>query len=67
MVAMQYLARDIKLTLLIKFTLLLILWWVCFKPAEKPVINTQLWLLGSVSQPNTTDIANTVDQSSPKS
>jgi hypothetical protein len=63
---MRYLARDIKLTLLIKFTMLLILWWVCFKHPEKPVINTQQWLLGAVAQPNATDTVNKVDRSSPK-
>ena len=40
------LSRDIKLTLIIKFTLLIILWFVCFKDTKKPHITTQQWMLG---------------------
>ena len=43
---MRSLARDIKLTLLIKFSLLIILWFVCFKGVEKPSMSTQRLLLG---------------------
>ena len=43
---MRSLARDIKFTLLIKFSLLVILWFICFKGVEKPSISTQQWLLG---------------------
>ena len=43
---MRSLARDIKFTLFIKFSLLFILWLVCFKGVEKPSMNPQQWLLG---------------------
>lgn len=44
---MRSLARDIRITLLIKFSLLIILWIICFKGVEKPSMNTQEWLLGT--------------------
>lgn len=44
---MKPLTRDITVTLLIKFTLLILLWIVCFKHIEKPVKNTEQWLLGT--------------------
>ena len=44
---MKSLARDIRFTLIIKFTLLTILWFVCFKGVKKPAIDTQQWMLGS--------------------
>ena len=44
---MRTLARDIKLTLLVKFSLLFILWLICFKDVVKPAIDTQQWLFGS--------------------
>ena len=44
---MRTLARDIKLTLIIKFSLLIILWFICFKNVEKPSMNTQQWLFGT--------------------
>ena len=43
---MRSLAGDIRVTLLIKFTLLIILWLICFKGVEKPSMNTKEWLLG---------------------
>ncbi len=43
---MRSLARDIQLTLIIKFSLLIILWLVCFKHVEKPSMNRSQWLLG---------------------
>lgn len=46
------LTRDIVLTLIVKLTLLFILWAVCFKNAEKPNKNTEQWLLGTVQQQN---------------
>ena len=42
---MRSLTRDIQITLFVKFSLLIILWFVCFKGVEKPSINTQQWLL----------------------
>lgn len=44
------LTRDILLTLIIKFSLLFVLWFVCFKHVEKPHKNTEQWLLGTVPQ-----------------
>ncbi|USQ13438.1 hypothetical protein J2N86_12205 [Legionella lytica] len=41
------LTRDILLTLIVKFSLLFVLWAVCFKNVEKPNKNTEQWLLGS--------------------
>ena len=43
---MRSLARDIRLTLFIKFSLLILLWFVCFKQVEKPRLSSQAWLLG---------------------
>ena len=42
------LTRDILLTLVIKFSLLFLLWSVCFKNVEKPQQTTEQWLLGTV-------------------
>jgi len=46
---MKPLKRDILITLIVKFMLLITLWWVCFKDVEKPVKDTRQWLLGSSS------------------
>lgn len=45
---MKTLTRDISITLLVKFILLFLLWWVCFSHVKKPVMDTGQWLLGSV-------------------
>ena len=55
---MRSLSRDIKLTLLIKFSLLIILWLVCFKGVEKPSMSTQQWLLGSNLHTDKAPLAN---------
>ena len=58
---MRSLARDIQLTLFIKFFLLFILWFVCFKNTEKPAITTQQWMLGSepsLTQPKPISLSN---------
>jgi hypothetical protein len=56
---MRSLARDIQFTLFIKFSLLFILWFVCFKGVGKPSMSTQQWLFGPTLQthhvPSTTD------------
>lgn len=44
---MKTLTRDILVTLIVKITLLITLWWVCFKDVEKPVKDTRQWLFGS--------------------
>lgn len=44
---MKNLSRDIVITLIVKFTLLTILWWVCFRHVEKPHYDQQQWLFGS--------------------
>lgn len=40
------LARDILLTLIVKFSLLFVLWYVCVKGVEKPPADLHQWLLG---------------------
>ncbi|MBN9225974.1 MULTISPECIES: cytochrome oxidase putative small subunit CydP [Legionella] len=42
--------RDILITLIIKFTLLILLWVICFKNVEKPHQSNEQWLLGSVQE-----------------
>ena len=49
---MKPITRDIITTLIIKFTLLTALWFVCFKHVDKSAINTQQWLLGSIHTNN---------------
>jgi hypothetical protein len=44
---MSHAARDIRRTLLIKLLLLILLWLVCFRGTEKPVVNGPSWLLGT--------------------
>lgn len=44
------LTRDILLTLIVKFLLLFLLWFVCFKHVEKPNAKNGQWLLGSTQQ-----------------
>ncbi|MGC1182457.1 cytochrome oxidase putative small subunit CydP [Legionella sp.] len=44
------LTRDILLTLIIKFSLLFLLWSVCFKNIEKSNKNIEQQLLGTVQQ-----------------
>ncbi len=43
---MRSFARDIQITLLIKLTLLFILWFICFKNTKKPSIDSEQWMLG---------------------
>lgn len=38
--------RDIARTLAIKLLLLVLLWFVCFRGAEKPTVDGPTWLLG---------------------
>jgi len=45
--AMKPLSRDILITLTVKCMLLIALWWVCFKDAEKPTKDTRQWMLGT--------------------
>lgn len=54
---MKPLTRDILLTLSVKFLLLIVLWWVCFKDVEKSSKNTQQWLLGTSLQSDAALIA----------
>ncbi|KTC90730.1 hypothetical protein OQJ18_00205 [Fluoribacter dumoffii] len=44
------LTRDILITLVIKISLLILLWFVCFKNVEKPHQSNEQWLLGSVQE-----------------
>lgn len=46
---MTMLRRDILITLILKFTLLIALWFVCFKNVEKKPIHSEQWLLGKSS------------------
>jgi len=43
---MRTFARDIQITLLVKLTLLFILWFICFKNTKKPSIDSEQWMLG---------------------
>lgn len=47
---MKSLTRDILVTLIIKFILLILLWVFCFKNVEKPHLSNEQWLLGSIQQ-----------------
>ncbi|KTD04198.1 hypothetical protein Lgee_0228 [Legionella geestiana] len=47
---MKPITRDILLTLLFKFTLLFVLWWVCFHDVERGHLTQTEWLLGSLVQ-----------------
>lgn len=51
---MNSIRKDIKITLFIKFTLLFLLWWICFKGVKKPDI-TEEWL---VTAPTSTSHSN---------
>ncbi|WP_454782014.1 cytochrome oxidase putative small subunit CydP [Legionella sp. WA2022007384] len=42
------LTRDILITLIIKFSLLILLWIICFKNVEKPHQSNEQWLLGTI-------------------
>ena len=42
---MKPITRDIITTLIIKFTLLISLWIVCFKNVDKSQLDTNHWLL----------------------
>lgn len=44
---MNKLTRDIRLTLMVKFVLLIILWVVCFKGADKNKMPLPQWLYGA--------------------
>lgn len=44
---MKSLSRDILITLIVKFTLLIALWWICFKDIERPPKDMPKWLLGA--------------------
>lgn len=44
--SMKRFAHDIQFTLLIKGILLLLLWVVCFKGAERNTMQASLWLFG---------------------
>lgn len=44
------LTRDILVTLIIKFSLLILLWITCFKNVEKTHQSNEQWLLGSVQE-----------------
>lgn len=50
---MKPLTRDILFTLVAKFSLLIILWVVCFKSAEKPEKDVHQWLFGTGYLPDT--------------
>ena len=44
---MKKITKDILLTLMIKFFLLTMLWFFCFKGAEKNTVEMSQWLYGS--------------------
>ena len=49
---MKRLSRDIQVTLLVKLILLVLLWFFCFKHAEKNTLSIQQWFLSSDSAKN---------------
>ncbi|MFZ4077509.1 MAG: hypothetical protein ACOYKA_05940 [Legionellaceae bacterium] len=42
--------RDISVTLVLKFLLLFIVWWVGFGHFKKPIINSKQWILQSTHE-----------------
>lgn len=44
---MKSLTRDITVTLIVKLSLLMLLWWVCFHGVEKPSKDARRWMLGA--------------------
>ncbi|KTD74308.1 cytochrome oxidase putative small subunit CydP [Legionella tucsonensis] len=44
------LRRDILITLIIKFSLLILLWIICFKDVERSHQSNEQWLLGTSQQ-----------------
>lgn len=44
---MKPLTRDIVVTLIVKLSLLIALWFVCFKNVEKPSKDVRQWLFGT--------------------
>ena len=49
---MKSISRDISLTLILKIALLVLLWWVGFSHIERPKVNAQKWMLGSIFEVN---------------
>lgn len=47
---MKPLTRDILITLSIKFSLLFLLWFLCFKNVEKSRQSNEQWLLGTIQK-----------------
>lgn len=43
---MKPITREISLTLLLKLTLLFLVWFYCFKGTHKPIKDTREWFLG---------------------
>lgn len=46
------LTRDILITLVVKFSLLILLWIICFKDVERSHQSNEQWLLGTSQQKN---------------
>ncbi|STY30166.1 Uncharacterised protein [Legionella wadsworthii] len=44
------LTRDILITVSIKFSLLILLWFLCFKNVEKSHQTNEQWLLGAIQK-----------------
>ncbi|WP_165482428.1 cytochrome oxidase putative small subunit CydP [Legionella parisiensis] len=44
------LTRDILITLIIKFSLLILLWLICFKDVRRSHQSNEQWLLGTSQQ-----------------
>ncbi len=59
---MKPLTRDIQFTLIIKFALLIVLWVICFKGAERNTTSMQQWLYGSSVKSAGTDSITSIKQ-----
>lgn len=43
---MKSLSRDVVLTLIVKLSLLFLLWYVCINGVEKPSLTAKQWIMG---------------------
>ena len=53
---MKNITKDIQLTLAVKFVLLIALWVLCFKGAEKNTVGLAQWLYGANTEATTKSV-----------
>ncbi|WP_176695244.1 cytochrome oxidase putative small subunit CydP [Legionella massiliensis] len=56
---MKTLTRDICVTLIVKFSLFFMLWFICIKGVEKPAMDMKKWLLGTGTPAKVTQVIKT--------